>query len=148
MITRVFIPFLTAMVVLTLFVFWRTSRITSNLVENEYWKQMDRIAGLLVKHPYLVNPTVHSQLEELVGAKIGYYDQQGTPHAQPRFSADLHSTNTQWPMLSEETMNSIAKSQTPLLITPEKSAHDTMILLSKITGDSGNNFVLGLMVCL
>lgn len=146
MVKRVFLPFLAAMVILTLFVFWRASRITSNLVESEYWKQMDRIAGLLVKHPYLLNPTIHSQLEDLVGAKIGYYDRLGIPNNQPRFSAALDNSTTNWPVLSDDAMNTIAKSQAPLLITPATPANDSMILLSKINSASDTNYVLGLMV--
>lgn len=146
MVKRVFIPFLAAMVVLTLFVFWRASRITSNLVENEYWKQMDRIAELLVEHPYLLSPTIHSQLEELVGAKIGYYDKKGIPHVQPRLPAHLDDSSAYWPVLSDETMDTIARSQTPLLLAPATPTNDSMILFSKIMSASDQNFVLGLMV--
>lgn len=145
MVKRVFLPFLAVMVALTLFVFWRASRITSDLVENEYWKQMDRISLLLVEHPYLLNPTIQSQIEELVNAKIGYYDRAGVPHALARYSSSMDHVNRQWPVLSKETLRAISSSQNPLVIRPAELA-DNLIILSKIMSAPDHNYLLGLMV--
>lgn len=139
-------PFLGAMVVLTLFTFWRTNHITSSLVEAEYWNRMDRVADLLVKHPYLLNPTIQSRLEELVGAKIGYYDLQGKPRHQALFSADMDSSSAGWPVLPKDTMNSIIKDQGSLVFIPPETTHDSMILLTQLGGASHEGVVLGLMV--
>lgn len=149
MVKRIFLPFLGAMVILTLFIFWRTARISSNLIETEYWGRMERVAALLVQHPYLINPTIQSRLEELLGAGIGYYDMQGNPFSNTVFSDKKEGgmTQKQWPVLPEKILRSIGDDQGSILFTPSGADHDSLILLTRIAVESNPEpVILGLMV--
>ncbi len=146
MVRRIVLPFLGALVVLTLLMAWRTTRITSTLLETEYWDQMDRIASLLVQYPYLLNPTIHFQLEELVGARIGYYDLKGRPQGETVAGREGKRTAVPWPVLPPDVLKALARDRGSFLFTPQGTPRETMILLSRIDSPSQNGLILGLMV--
>jgi signal transduction histidine kinase len=134
------------MVLLTLFTFWITAKGVTTLVEDEYWNRMDRIVRLLAQRPYLRNPAIQAQLEDLVGGKIGFYDPQGHPQNQSPSSLVTPLSGSPWPVLPDEVMLALANSREPHLFVPQSSSGSNTILLSSLESPLHDTTVIGLMI--